>query len=213
MCVLHCVAVCSSMVQCFAVCCRALFVDSKYSISCNSAPSKQLSVGICVAGCWACCSVLQRVAACCSVSSVLQRVAACCSVLQRVAARCSVLQRVAWRCDVDSRYRITYKSAPRASSRAYICVLQRVAVCCSVLQCVAVCCSAGSKWVLPASQRPGRAAEGTYVYCSASQCVAVCCSVLQCVAVQAVNECYLQISAEGEQPIVAPELPELILKI
>jgi len=37
--------------------------------------------------------------------------------------------------------------------------------------------------------------------------------VLQCVAVQAVHESYLQISTEGEQPIVTPELAELILKM
>jgi len=72
---LQCVAVCRSVLQCFAVRCRAvnalgtLLVWGGY----KSLESCQ------------CCRVLQCVAACCSV---LQRVAVCCMVLHGVAECC-----------------------------------------------------------------------------------------------------------------------------
>jgi len=76
---LHCVAVCCSVLQCVAVCCSVL---------------QRVA---------ACCSMLQCVAACCSMlqcnertpSSVLQSVALCCRELRCVAVRFSVFQCVA----------------------------------------------------------------------------------------------------------------------
>jgi len=128
-----CVAVCCSVLQFVAVCCR--FV----ALYCNVFKCVAVCVVVCVAmccsvlscrlsfswhtdcGCWFQDLPLQCVAVCCIV---LRRVVVCCSVLQRAAVCWSVLQCVAACCSV----------------------LQRVAVCCSVLQCVAACCRALLWW-------------------------------------------------------------------
>ena len=70
--ILH-VAVCCSVLQCVAVCCRTIALPFEIFIS-----------------------HVQRVAVCCSV---LQRVAVCCSALQCVAVCCRVLQSVAVNAD------------------------------------------------------------------------------------------------------------------
>jgi len=66
--VLHCVAVCCSVLQCVAVCCSV-----SHLVCC--------SVLQCVA---VCCSVLQCVALCCSVLHLV-----CCSVYHKARARLS----------------------------------------------------------------------------------------------------------------------------
>jgi len=63
--VLHCVAVCCSVLQCVAVCCSVLQ---------------------CVA---VCCNVLQCIAVCCSVLQLLQCVAVYCDMVQYAAVWCS----------------------------------------------------------------------------------------------------------------------------
>ena len=73
-CVLQCVAVCYSLLQCAVVLFAA---TTSWSYSCTTV---RCSVLQCVA---VCCSGLQCVAVCCGV---------CCNVLQCVAVRCSVLQ-------------------------------------------------------------------------------------------------------------------------
>jgi len=78
--VIHCVAVCCSVLQCVTLCCSTL---QRFTL--------------CVA---VRCSALQRVAVRCSA---LQYVAVCCSVLQCVAVCSSVLQCMTY----DSRYPLT----------------------------------------------------------------------------------------------------------
>jgi len=108
--VLQRVAVCRSVLQWFAVCCRVLQKNKMPTVEgLNKAFKGE--------------KVLQRVAACCSV---LQCVVVCCSVLQCVVARCSVLQKD--KIPTLEELNEVFKGEK---------VSQRVAACCSVLQCVA----------------------------------------------------------------------------
>jgi len=156
-CLVQCVAVCCSVLQCVAVATEVPEDAAFLAPLLLHVPGK------------VCCSVLQCVAVCCSVlqwqlrypktrhlwrrfysTCLVKCVAVCCSVLQCVAVATEVPE--------DAAY-----LAPLLST----CLVQCVAVCCIALQCVAVRCSVLHR---------------TAVCCSALQCNAVCCSVVQYVA-------------------------------
>jgi len=129
--VVQCDASCFSVLQCGAVSCSVVRLDT-------GRPPRPIT-------CDVRCSVLQRVAACCSV---LQRVAAWCmvhgavwcSAVQRVTACCSVLHPDAGRPPYPIASNVCCSVLQHAA--VYCRVLQCAAVCCSVkLQCVAACCS------------------------------------------------------------------------
>jgi len=88
-CVLQCVAVCCSVLQCVAVSVGTLITPQN--------ASHQTSHVRCVCVCDVLWCVLQCIAVCCRV----QGVTVCCSVLQCVAVCCSVLQCVAVCCSVS----------------------------------------------------------------------------------------------------------------
>jgi len=77
-CVCSVFAVCCSVLQCVAACCR--IEGSRSDMIACACGGGDTGAGVAV-----CCSVLQRVAACCSV---LQCVVVCCRVLQYVAECC-----------------------------------------------------------------------------------------------------------------------------
>ena len=160
--VLHCVAVCCSMLQHVYV---TWLVHVTYSTF-----FKTLY-----------CSVLQCVAVCCSV---LQCVAVCWNVLQCVAVCCSTYM---W----CGSYKWHEAPFPRHYTAVCYSVLQCVAVCCSVLQCVAVChsvlqcvavCQIAQHSLVSALTLCCNVLQCVAMCCNVLQCVTVCCSVLQCVA-------------------------------
>jgi len=143
--VLHCVAVCRSLLQFVAVCCSVLWF---VAVCCN--------VLRCVAVCG---SVLQCMAVC---GSVWQCAAVCCSVLQCVEVCCRVCYFAAisatCHCLRESARAIdcgcaSYCNAPQrtaAPCNTLQCLFKRSRerrasyaskVCCRLMQCVAACCS------------------------------------------------------------------------
>jgi len=155
--VLHCVAVCCSVLQCVAVCCSVLQSG---------------------AVCW---SLLQCDALYCSVYSqrfwwLSRIVAVCCIVVQCGAVYCSVIQ-----CGAVFIVNVFWW----LSRIVAVCciVVQFVTVCCSVVQCGAVCCSVYSQCFLMTFEKICSVLQCVALSCSVVQCVAVYCSVLQCIAV------------------------------
>jgi len=162
--VLHCVAVCGSVLQCIEPTNRCYSITAK----CNT----------CVV---VCCSVLQ----CSEPTNRCRSITAKCNI--RV-LYFSVLQCVAVCCSESSLRIITTPSQRNAISEC-CSVLHCIAVCGSMLQfveptnrcysitancntCVVVCCS-----VLQCSEPTNRCHSIT-AKCNMLQCVAVCCSVL-----------------------------------
>jgi len=120
--VLQGVAVCCSMLQCVAGCCRVLQRHmTLLSVSGPSENDYEVVSTLCVAGY---CRVLQCVAVCCSV---LQHVVVCCRVLQCVAASHDAAERLR-----------AFRERLQGSQYVVCCrVLQGVAVCCRMVQCAA----------------------------------------------------------------------------
>jgi len=158
------VAVCCSVLQCVAVCCRISLINTRVVIN---APLS-FAVTRCVVCCSVllsmavCCNVLQDVTVCCSVLLSLalawQCIAVCCSVLQCVAVWCSRIQCVAVCCSGFLRQWISLLSLLRT-------VLQCIAMCCRVLQCVAgFSDSVLSKMVIFPRTREGKRAVATNLY-------------------------------------------------
>ena len=112
---LHCVAVCCSVLQCVAVCqlSSETAVENVYLLHIPKC------VVVCVKSVAVRCSVLQRVAVCCSV---LRCAGVCCSVQVEQRDGCLAC-------------------LPFAYSQVCCSVLQCDVVCCSALQCVAIRCS------------------------------------------------------------------------
>jgi len=191
-CVVVCVAVCCSVLQCRQVPASKDTRESPSPLGCWSVLE---CVGVC-------CSVLQCVALCCSGvqcgavrcsasqwgavwCSALQCGAVCCSALQCGAVCCSALQCGAVCCSVLRVRGYTTGSKQRASRSVCRSLLQYVAVCCSTLQCVAVRCSAFNQCVcsdtngtISINHRPSRFLQQN----SRDMGIAVCCSALQCIS-------------------------------
>ena len=132
--VLQCVAVCYSVLQRVAMCCRhhAPVKEERKAGAKKKMPSESIMPHIKASAR----ELLSTcVAACCSV---LQCVAVCCSVLQCVAVCCSVLESESIMPQINASARRLLSTCVAVCCR----VLQCVAVYCSVLQCVAVCCRA-----------------------------------------------------------------------
>ena len=131
---LHCVAVCCSVLQCVAEWCS---VSQCVAVGCSVMTQNLLHVGLAVQVCWSvlgvCWSVLE-----CADSNVLDLGLAGADVPALFPAvptlsSYSVLQYIVVCCS---------ESQCHTQCVAVCCsVLQCVAMCCNVLQCVAVCCS------------------------------------------------------------------------